>query len=485
MASMKVKTLYIDGMSCINCERKIENKLSKLKGVIDVDVSYNRGTAQISYDEEIIELEEIENMIEKLDYFVRKTKAVEKRSKQKVSDVNQILGIGLILFALYILVKNTMGFNFIPEIKQSMGYGILFVVGILTSLHCVAMCGGINISQCASYKVNDGSSAGKLMPSFLYNSGRVISYTIIGGIIGALGSVISFSNSGKSIIMLISGGFMIIMGLNMLNIFPWLRKLNPRMPKIFANKINSGINEGKKNKRPFIVGLLNGLMPCGPLQAMQLYALGTGSFAAGAFSMFMFSLGTVPLMFGLGALSSFLSGKFTHKMMKVSATLVLVLGFVMINRGLKLSGVSPVFAVNSKKALSQNAGNVASVNGDIQVIKAKLGASGEYPNIVVQEGKKVRFILQADSGSLNGCNRTVVIPEFNIQKELKEGQNVIEFTPKKEGNIVYTCWMGMVSGNITVVPDIKNTSASTVNKLQQTSPSRSSYGGGGMSCCGF
>jgi len=81
----------------------------------------------------------------------------------------------------------------------------------------------------------------------------------------------------------------------MLNIFPVLRKITPRMPKIFGRKISNA-----KNKGPLLVGLLNGFMPCGPLQAMQLYALGTGSFIAGATSMFMFSLGTVPLMFGLG-----------------------------------------------------------------------------------------------------------------------------------------------------------------------------------------
>jgi len=121
----------------------------------------------------------------------------------------------------------------------------------------------------------------------------------------------------------------------MLNIFPVLRKITPRMPKIFGRKISNA-----KNKGPLLVGLLNGFMPCGPLQAMQLYALGTGSFIAGATSMFMFSLGTVPLMFGLGAISSIAGGKFTQKMMRISAVLVIVLGVVMFNRGLSLSGYS-------------------------------------------------------------------------------------------------------------------------------------------------
>lgn len=91
------------------------------------------------------------------------------------------------------------------------------------------------------------------------------------------------------------------------------------------------------------MGMLNGLMPCGPLQAMQLYALSTGSFAQGALSMFVFSLGTVPLMFGLGALSSFLSARFTGVMLKASGAMVIFLGVVMLNNGLSLYGLDSLF----------------------------------------------------------------------------------------------------------------------------------------------
>ena len=77
---------------------------------------------------------------------------------------------------------------------------------------------------------------------------------------------------------------MVIMGINMLGIFPWLRKFTPRMPKAFAKPIG---REKARSKSPLIVGLLNGLMPCGPLQAMQVYALSTGSPFAGALSMML------------------------------------------------------------------------------------------------------------------------------------------------------------------------------------------------------
>jgi sulfite exporter TauE/SafE len=120
----------------------------------------------------------------------------------------------------------------------------------------------------------------------MYNYGRVISYTLVGGIVRALGSAVSFSGTAKGTVAIISGVLMIIIGLNMLNMFPWLRRINPKTPRVFDNKILN--NNGKHG--PFYIGLLNGLVPCGPLQAMQIYALGTGSFFAGALSMFMYNL---------------------------------------------------------------------------------------------------------------------------------------------------------------------------------------------------
>ena len=168
-------------------------------------------------------------------------------------------------------------FNFIPQINQNMSYGILFIVGLSTSLHCIAMCGGINLSQ----SLNANKENSSIKPSLLYNFGRVVSYTLIGGIVGAIGSVVSLSGSASGIVSLAAGVFMLIMGLNMLNIFPWLRNIVPRMPKFFSRKIH----QKKGSSSSFVVGLLNGLMPCGPLQSMQLYTLGTGSFLAGSLSL--------------------------------------------------------------------------------------------------------------------------------------------------------------------------------------------------------
>lgn len=475
------KTLNIEGMTCANCAVKIESTLSGLDGVKKASASYGSGTVTVVYDPEVIGIEKIIAAIEQLDYKVKDGQNQNIPAKEKPQEktdrkfINQLIGIGLLLFAGYLIVQNTVGLNFIPEVSQSMGYGILFVVGVITSLHCVAMCGGINLSQCVSYRYeeNDTGKWSKLKPSLMYNAGRVISYTVVGGIVGALGSVVSFSGTAKGIVAILSGVFMVIMGLNMLNVFPWLRRFVPRMPKFFGGRIYK--NQGKHG--PFYVGLLNGLMPCGPLQAMQIYALGTGSFFAGAASMFVFSLGTVPLMFGFGALSSFLSSKFTHKMMKVSAVLVMLLGVVMLNRGFALSGISFPGGITAQATGSDN---VARIENNVQTVSTKL-QSGSYSPLVVQKGIPVKWTIQADADAINGCNRTLTIPQYNITKTLVPGDNQIEFTPQETGKITYTCWMGMIRSDITVVSDLTNITPQDVEQPGDSTANAAATAGG---CCG-
>lgn len=451
------KIFYIDGMSCSGCEMKIENTVKKIKGVAGAQASFPDALVEVAFDPEKTNFAEIAAVIERLDYRVTNKAGSRKASPPSVSgrhpermNINQFLGLGIIIFALYMVVKNTVGFNFIPQVDQSMGFWLLFVVGLLTSLHCIAMCGGINLSQCVTYKLGEEASwLAKFKPSLLYNTGRVLSYTLIGGMVGALGSVVSFSGTAKGLVAIISGVLMVVMGLNMLNVFPWLKRFQPRMPKVFGRKIYG--NRGKYG--PFYIGLLNGLMPCGPLQAMQLYALGTGSFTAGALSMFFFSLGTVPLMFGLGAASSFLSSRFTHRMLKVSMVLVVVLGMLMVNRGLNLSGLS----FSSISLASTSTGSIAAIAEDVQVVATTM-ESGNYAPIIVQKGIPVQWTIKADAGDLNGCNNPIIIPELNRQIELVPGDNVITFTPEEEGDIVYTCWMGMISSKIKVVSDLAQVS---------------------------
>jgi sulfite exporter TauE/SafE len=271
-----------------------------------------------------------------------------------------------------------------------------------------------------------------------------MSYTSIGGIVGALGSVISFSGAFRGIVQMAAGAFMLILGINMLGMFPFLRILAPRLPKFLAGIIE----RGKNGRGPLYVGLLNGLMPCGPLQAMQLFALYAGSPFKGALSMLAFSLGTVPLMFGLGAFGSLMSRKFTGRIMKVGAAVIIMMGIVMFNNGAALSGLG------TGASFAATAGSRAadmSDSGTVQEVTTSLTKYGRYSPITVKAGVPVKWTIHADEGTINGCNNEIIASAFGIRQKLKVGDTLVEFTPDKPGKYVYSCWMGMIRSTITVV----------------------------------
>lgn len=422
-------TLKVNGMFCTNCELKIEKGLSKYKGIIEVKASFNNSEVNVVFDKDIIKQEKIEEIINSLDYEV-----IKKRKSN--SDSIYIL---IIIVAIYIIFEH-LGllkiFNIFPTIKNTMGYGMIFVVGLLTSVHCIAMCGGINLSQSVNSAKNNVNA---LKSNFNYNFGRLISYTILGGIVGAIGSVISFDGAFKGIVAIIAAVFMIIMSINMLGIFPSLRKLNIRMPK----KVVVFLNSTKKGKSSFFVGLINGLMPCGPLQTMQLYSLSRASFVGGAISMFLFCLGTIPLMFTFGLISSKLNKKFAEKMLIVSAIIIFILGIGMLNSGLNLSGLK----INVK---TNNLENLAELVGDYQQVETTID-HGSYENITVRKGIPVKWTIYVPENKLNGCNNEIIIPKYDIDIKLHVGENYVEFIPEEAEIINYSCWMGMIDSTITVI----------------------------------
>lgn len=342
--------------------------------------------------------------------------------------------------------------KYVPQLGMNASYGLLFLVGLLTSFHCVGMCGGIVLSQTAGKSRNEPLEEQQpkyawVIPSLLYNLGRVLAYTLVGAIAGGLGQVIGFTGIWKGVVPIVGGLFMVIMGINLLGVIPALRRFNIRMPYFAARKIRE-----MNHKSPFFIGMLTGLMPCGPLQIVQLYALGTGSYLLGASSMFVFSLGTIPALFALGAIHSFVGKKLADRILKVSAVFVIVLGVVMLGRGFALSGIQLDTAARAHINIPDDAG-IARIENGIQVVGTSIKADS-YPPILVQKGLPVRWTLHADAENLNECNHAIRIPGLDMERELLEGDNLIEFTPLETGNMTYTCWMGMIKSRIIVVDNL-------------------------------
>jgi sulfite exporter TauE/SafE/copper chaperone CopZ/plastocyanin domain-containing protein len=457
-------------MTCPACEARIKKALCGANGVNQVSVSYTSGTATVVFDPQVVTEGALGTVVEQMDYRIRREGVphpAEGGTPYRTIALLAVIGTLFLAVHQFELLNSASAF---PLAEAGAGYAALFVLGLLTSLHCIAMCGGINLSQCirkdnpAAFpplppnppRRNSGVSLRVPAPALLYNGGRVISYTVLGGVVGALGSVITLTGFMKGMIQIAAGIFMVVMAVNMLNLFPRLRRYIPRLPLRLAAKQDA---LRQKGSGPFSIGLLNGLMPCGPLQAMQIYALSTGSPVKGALSMCFFALGTFPLTAFFGAVSSLLTGRFTKRLTTASACLIAVMGLVMLSYGLNLSG----FDLNALAGIPQNTASgtqaVSQANGGTQPpvqvkdgyqIVASTLQPGRYPSITVREGMPVKWTISAPQGSINGCNNRMFIREYGIEHRFTPGENLITFTPARTGRFGYSCWMGMIRGVITV-----------------------------------
>lgn len=345
------------------------------------------------------------------------------------------------------LLENLFLLKYLPKLTGDPNFALLFLFGMLTSFHCTLMCGGILISQTIK-NTNTKNLTNKSgifnFNAIFYNLGRIISYTIIGGVVGGLGQLISFNGVIKGIVPIIGGIFMIIMAINLLGIFSFLRRLNFTMPSFVAKKIFS-----ENSYSPLIVGLLSGLMPCVPLQMIQLYALSTKSVMNGAIAAFIFSLGTVPLLLLVGTVNTFLSAKFSKIISKISAVVVLVLAVIMIGRGLAITGVDL-----SRVQIVNNGGtSFATVNGKNQTVVSQLKPDTFLP-IVVIKGIPIKWIMHVSKENLNACNKEFDVPRFNIKEKLVVGDNTVQFISNKSGEFTFSCFMGMIKSKIIVVDSI-------------------------------
>lgn len=483
---MKHEKLYISGMTCINCQTRIASALKNCSGITEVSVSYETGTAEFSYDPEIISLDQIITIVGDLGYEA----SAQNTSKKKVI-LRAVREIAIIAVLFFLLQRCGILNRLVPNslADSEMGYGMLFVIGLITSVHCIAMCGGINLSQTLQKDMATEISRAMFRNTLEYNIGRVVSYTVMGGVLGAVGALAGIGGSLQTstlfqgILKLFAGIIMVVMGVNMLGIFPGLRRLAIHIPN-FNKKTKQ--KSGRKPRTPFFIGLCNGLMPCGPLQSMQVVALASGNPLTGALSMLCFSLGTVPLMLGFGSAVSMLGKRFTRQVLKAGAILVVAMGLSMMVQGGTLSGLNSkvtgtLMAENtnadSKVEVDGNSSGsttenetISKGNADIgkatdttiasadtsantdetQYITSTLQAGRSYPDITVKAGEPVKWTVEAPDGSVNGCNYKIIQQDLGIEYAFDEGENVIEFTPEKAGTYTYTCWMGMITGKIYV-----------------------------------
>lgn len=341
-----------------------------------------------------------------------------------------------VLLGLFLLLKYGFGIDpasLVPTPQAGMSLVAVFLVGLFGSVHCMCMCGAISLSSAFGAS---GSNDKGWKTAGLYNLGRVISYTAFGAIAGAVGSVFQLSRVVSAVLLGVFSVMMVGMALNMAGL------ISIPLFRCVARRAEHG-------RGAFAAGLLNVLMPCGALQSMQLYALSTQSALLGALSMGLFCLGTVPLMFGVGAAAASVGGTWRIRATKAAAVVVFLLALAMAGRAFTMMGLNAKTAVQSLADYPGYA--VAQIDGGVQRVATDLGADG-YGDILVYKEVPVVFTIHVGRGDLTGCNKALHMDAFHTgQVDLHEGDNVIEFTPHETGTFTYSCWMDMITNTVAVV----------------------------------
>ena len=426
---MEKQLIYVEGMTCSGCERTLEHALIRLDGIHAVHADYQKGQLDVQFTVPCTR-EQICEAIEKAGY------TVTDKPRNRIDGLYLLI----ILLGLYVIARQlgwTEVFRVFPTVSgQQMGYIALFLTGLLTSVHCIAMCGGLNLAQSMGTE--------KIHPvrgSLLYNLGRLTSYTLIGGILGFIGETAAITLRVRGLIGLGAGILMLLMGISMLTGFSLPRRFRIKLPSGLLKPLNTFRKFG-----PFVIGLVNGFMPCGPLQSMQLYAIASGSFLAGAASMFFFCLGTIPLVLLFGATAGILKQKTRQIMLQLGSAMLILIGLSTTQNNLALTGVTLPWAGSR----DESAVIIATMDGGVQRVTTTLRANG-YDDIQVTAGTPVIWTIVVEEEALNGCNNEIYLPAFDQQIKLEVGTTTISFMPEEPGVYPYTCWMGMLQNTITVI----------------------------------
>ncbi|MCX6789901.1 MAG: sulfite exporter TauE/SafE family protein [Candidatus Kaiserbacteria bacterium] len=327
-------TFHVSGMHCKACTLLIEETLKEVPSVESVSVSLGGQEVVVTGDfndtpEKIAE--DFTKLVESHGY----TLSVEKKEHSAGwEDFTYALPIALLLIAGFILLQKIGLANLITSSEVS--YGTAFFIGLIASVSsCLAIVGGLVLSLSAE----SAKEGGTWRTPIFFHVGRLGGFFLLGGVVGMLGNSLHLGLSANIVLSVIVALVMLILGINLLDVFHFTKKLQLTMPTGFSKHILRG--GGRSGYlAPALIGIGTFFLPCGFTQSMQLFALSTGSFVQGAMTMFVFALGTFPVL----ALLSFSSLNITNKpwkgiFFKTAGIIVIALAVLNLMNALATAGI--------------------------------------------------------------------------------------------------------------------------------------------------
>jgi len=333
--------LYIKGMHCRACILLTELEATEVPYITSARSDLKEHTITVEGDlagksPQVVAVE-LTNILRPHGYTV----SVEKQEHiNNWADFRVAIPIALAFIAGFVALQKLGIVNLVQA--GSVTYGTAFIIGIVASLStCMAVVGGLVLSMSATF----AHTGDKVRPQILFHIGRLISFFVLGGVIGALGSAFTLNATASFVLGIIIAAVMLILGINLLGIFHWSKRLQPAMPKFLARHAY-GASKLNHTLTPFLVGVATFFLPCGFTQSMQIYTLGTGSFLQGALTMGFFALGTLPVLSAVSFSSFSIHNKsYAGIFFKTAGLIVILFGLYNLMNALVVAGVIlPLFS---------------------------------------------------------------------------------------------------------------------------------------------
>lgn len=339
----------------------------------------------------------------------------------------------------------------------------VFLTGLLTGgLTCMAVQGGLlaaTLAQKEEEKLQEKANRGNALPILAFLGAKLIAYTVLGALLGMLGSFFQLSITTRVIIQIAVAIFMIGTAANILQIHPVFRYFVIQPPK-FLTRLVRRQSKSDSVFAPALLGTFTVFIPCGTTQAMMALSVASGKPLVGAAILFAFVLGTSPVFFILGYFATKLGDIFQENFMRLAAVALIFLAIFNINNAISLTG-STMTIGNIVKGSAQAfwcTFSICTETGSRPIGQATneatitIGAVGYNPNdITVRKGQKITLHLQNTEGT--SCIQAFTIPSLGIQKVVPVGtSDTISFVaPNRAGDIPFMCSMGMFRGVIRVI----------------------------------
>lgn len=328
----------------------------------------------------------------------------------------------------------------------------IFLTGLLTGgITCVAVQGGLLVSLIATQKAEDPRLSSQIRVVAQFLSGKLIGYAIMGGLLGLLGSVVTFSPKFYGVTQIIAAFFMLGVAGAILEIHPIFRYFLWQGPRS-AGKLIRGQSRSSSKFAGLLMGLLTVFIPCGTTQAMMATAAISGQVLKGALVMTIFTIGTMPLfvLFGLGLASI---GKLSQKTFgKLAAGAIAVIALTSLNAGLVLAGSQVYPSQMLREVYCTISFCGVDTSQPTEKVAVQITRDGyQVDNTVIKAGKKITVDLNNVSGG--GCQQAFSVPSLGVTQLVGMGESAqISFdAPEKPGTLAFSCSMGMYEGQFTVV----------------------------------